>query len=78
MKSRSRRGLYFKVSDQDAVRMVRTNDTVSIDYYKKDEIVGVEIIRVNRIKGILKEVLKDASFLLTHEPKMVTIVTKMG
>ena len=55
------RAIYFKVSDEGVTRTVRTNDSVSIDYGKDDEIVGVEIIRVNKIEVILKKALKDIS-----------------
>ena len=55
------RAIYFKVSDDDVTRTVRTNDSVSIDYGRDDEIVGVEIIRVNKIEVILKKALKDIS-----------------
>jgi len=55
------RAIYFKVSDEDVARTVRTNDSVSIDYGKDDEIVGVEIIRINKIGVILKKALKDIS-----------------
>ena len=58
------RAIYFKVSDEDVARTVRTNDTVSIDYDKDDEIVGVEIIRVNKIEVILKKALKDISSVI--------------
>ena len=37
------------------------NDSVSMDYDKDDEIVGVEIIRLNKIGVILKKALKDIS-----------------
>ena len=58
------RAIYFKVSDEDAARTVRTNESVSIDYDKDDEIVGVEIIRVNKIEVILKKALKDISSVI--------------
>ena len=55
------RAIYFKVSDEDVTRTVRTNESISIDYDKDDEIVGVEIIRINKIELILKKALKDIS-----------------
>ena len=58
------RAIYFKVSDEDVARTVRTNESVSIDYGKDDEIVGVEIIRVNKIEVILKKALKDISSVI--------------
>ena len=58
------RAIYFKVSDEDVVRTIRTNDSISIDYGKDDEIVGVEIIRVNKIEVILKKALKDISSVI--------------
>ena len=58
------RAIYFKVSDEDAARTVRLNESVSIDYDNDDEIVGVEIIRVNKIEVILKKALKDISSVI--------------
>ena len=58
------RAIYFKVSDENAIRTVRMNESVSIDYDKNDEIAGVEIIRVNKIEVILKKALKDISSVI--------------
>ena len=55
------RAIYFKVSDDEVARTVRINDSVSMDYDKSDEIVGVEIIRLNKIEVILQKALKDIS-----------------
>ena len=53
------RAVYFKVSDDPVFRTDRPNDSLSIDYGKDDEVVGIEIIRVNRIEVMLKKTLKD-------------------
>ncbi len=61
---REARAIYFKLSDEDVARTVRMNDSVSIDYDKDDEVVGVEIIRVTKIEMILKKALKDISSVI--------------
>lgn len=53
------RAIYFKVTDHDVVKSVRLNDSLTVDYGKHDEVVGVEIIRVNKIELVLKKALKD-------------------
>ena len=58
------RAIYFKLSDEDAARTVRLNDSVSIDYDKNGEAAGVEIIRVHKIEMILKKALKDISSVI--------------
>jgi uncharacterized protein YuzE len=60
------RAIYFKVSDEDAARTVRMNESVSIDFDKSDEIVGVEIIRLKKIEVILKKALKDISTIIPN------------
>ena len=61
------RAIYFKVSDEGVLKTIRVNESVSIDYGKGDEIVGVEIIRVNKIEVILKKALKDISSTISNK-----------
>ena len=61
------RAIYFKISDENVSKTVRLNDSVSIDYGKEDEVVGVEIIRVNKIGIILKKALKDISSVIPNK-----------
>ena len=61
------RAIYFKISDDDVTKTIRLNDSVSIDHGKDDEIVGVEIIRVNKIEVILKKALKDISSVIPNK-----------
>ena len=58
------KAIYFKMLDQDVLRTIRINDSVSIDYGKDDDIVGIEIIRIRRIEVILKKALKDISSII--------------
>ncbi len=53
------RAVYFKVSDHNVSKTVRSNNSVSIDYDDHNDMVGVEIIRVQRIGQIFKMALKD-------------------
>lgn len=53
------RAVYFKVSDEEVLRTERPNSSLSIDYGKDDEVVGIELIRVSRIEVMLKKALKD-------------------
>ncbi len=55
------RAIYFKVSEDDVVRSVRLNDSLTVDYGKNDELIGIEIIRVNKIEVLLKKALRDIS-----------------
>ena len=61
------RAIYFKILDRDVSRTLRMNDSVSIDYGQDDEIVGVEIIRVNKIEVILKKAMKDISSVIPNK-----------
>ena len=61
------RAVYFKVSDEEVTKTIRLNDSVSIDHGKDNEIVGVEIIRVNKIEVILKKALKDISSAIPNK-----------
>ncbi len=53
------RAVYFKVSDEEVVKTVQLNASLAVDYGKDDSVVGVEIIRVNKIEVLLKKALKD-------------------
>ena len=61
------RAIYFKISDEDVFKTVRVNESVAVDYDKEDDIVGVEIIRVNKIEVILKKALKDISAIIPNK-----------
>ena len=58
---REARAIYFKVSDEEVRRTVRANPTLSVDYGKNDEVIGVELIRVNKVEVMLKKAYKDIS-----------------
>lgn len=60
------RAVYFKISDEEVLRTERPNNSISIDYGRDDEVVGVEIIRVNKIERIISLAYKDIS---SHLPK---------
>ena len=55
------RAIYFKVSDEEVLRTDRPNEFLSIDYGKDDEVIGVEIIRLNKIESVIKIAYKDIS-----------------
>ena len=61
------RAIYFKIIDESVSKTVRINDSVSVDYGKDHEIVGIEIIRVNKIEVILKKALKDISSVIPNK-----------
>ncbi len=64
---REARAIYFKVEDDEVSKTVRLNDSVSVDYGEHDEVVGIEIIRVNKIGLILKKALKDITTVLPKQ-----------
>ncbi len=43
------RAIYFKVSEHEVDRTERINPSLSVDYDKHDAVVGVEIIRLNKV-----------------------------
>ena len=53
--------IYFKLSDDDVLKTVRLNSSLSVDYGKNDEVIGVEIIRIKKIKVLMKKAFKDIS-----------------
>ena len=59
--------VYFKVSDEDILKTVRLNDSLSVDYGKDGEVIGIEIIRVNKIEQVLKVAFKDISSLIPRK-----------
>ena len=59
--------VYFKVSDEEVSKTARLNDSLSVDYGKDGEVIGVEIIRVNKIEQVLKIAFKDISSLIPRK-----------
>ncbi len=55
------RAVYFKLTDEPVDKTERLNSSLSVDYDEDGEIVGVEIIRVNKIGMMLKRAFKDIS-----------------
>ena len=55
------RAIYFKVSDDEVLRTDRPNEFLSIDYGKNDEVIGVEVVRLNKIQSAIKIAYKDLS-----------------
>lgn len=53
------RSLYIAFSNNQVEKTIRKNNSFFIDYDKKGNIVGIEIIRLKKVEGIFKEVLKD-------------------
>ena len=53
------KAVYFKVSDHTVSKTVRPNASLSVDYDERNDVVGVEIIRVQKIEQIFKMALKD-------------------
>ena len=65
------RAVYFKISDEEVLRTERPNNSLSIDYDKDNEVVGVEIIRVSKIEQIIKLAYKDIS---SHIPRQALAI----
>jgi len=55
------RAVYFKLTDEQVDKTERLNSSLSVDYDERGEIVGVELIRVNKIGVMLKKAYKDIS-----------------
>lgn len=53
------KAVYFKMSDHSVSKTIRPNNSLAIDYDDHNDVVGVEIIRVQRIGQIFKMALKD-------------------
>ncbi len=66
------RAVYFKISDDEVLHTERLNDSLSVDYGKNDEIIGVEIIRVNKIELLLKKALKDIASTIPRKSLATT------
>ena len=58
---REARAIYFKLSDDEVSKTVRLNDSLSVDYRKDGEVIGVEIIRVTNVGVLLKKAFQDIS-----------------
>ena len=58
---REARAIYFKLSDDEVLKTVRLNSSLSIDYGEDEEVIGVEIIRVTNVGVLLKKAFKDIS-----------------
>ena len=58
---REARAIYFKVSDHPVFRTERFNSSVSIDYDKNNEVIGIEIIRIRNILSIFNKTFQDIS-----------------
>ena len=59
--------VYFKVSDEEVTRTERPNNSLSIDYGRHNEVIGIEIIRVKKIERILSLAYKDISSNIPKE-----------
>lgn len=58
------RAIYFSFSSLPVSRTERFNNSVSIDYDKDHQIVGIEIIRVVKMGLIIKKAMRDISAIL--------------
>ena len=58
---REARAVYFKLSDDEVLKTTRINSSLSVDYGKNDEVIGVEIIRIKKIEVLMKKAFKDIS-----------------
>lgn len=61
---REANAIYFKLSDDEVLKTVRLNNSLSIDYGKDNEVIGVEIIRIKKINLLMKKAFKDISSAL--------------
>lgn len=55
------RTAYVRYSTEPVVKTERLNSSVIIDYDKQGEVVGIEIIRLTKAEGIIKEIIRDTS-----------------
>ncbi len=58
--------IYFKVSDDEVLRTVRMNSSLTVDYGKDKEVVGIEIIRVKKINCLMKQTFHAISSALPN------------
>ena len=58
---REARAIYFKLSDKEVCQTKRLNSSLSVDYDENNQVIGVEIIRVNEIGIMLEKAYKDIS-----------------
>ncbi len=69
---RQARAIYFKISDEEVLRTERPNRSLSIDYGKDDNVIGIEIIRVNKIERVIKLAYQDISSLIPRKSLATT------
>lgn len=58
------KSIYITFSTKQIAKTVRKNSSLSIDYDKDGEIVGIEIIRIKKAQATFKRILKDAESYL--------------
>ena len=65
------RAVYIAFSNNPITKTVRKNSSFSLDYDKNENLVGIEIIRLQKASVALKKVLKDTENILSPESKKV-------
>ena len=63
------RAVYVRYTNEPIAKTKRLDSSVSIDYDKNGEIVGVEVIRISRAAATIKKVVRDASRSFPKEVK---------
>ena len=52
------KAIYISFSTKQVAKTVRKNSSMSIDYDKNGEIVGIEIIRIKKAQATIQRILK--------------------
>ncbi|MFH1867713.1 MAG: DUF2283 domain-containing protein [Candidatus Omnitrophota bacterium] len=61
------RAIYIKYSNEPIAKTVRKDHSFFIDYDKNRKIVGIELIRLKKAQGVIRQVVKDANKVLSQK-----------
>lgn len=65
------KAIYITFSTNPVKKTVRKNSSLSIDYDKDGNMVGIEVIRIQKIKATIQKILKDTENSLPESAKRI-------